>query len=164
MRRQIQGPTGGRLAVHFRSTTDLWETPGPLFRRLDREFRFGLDVCAVAENAKCGRFYSPAEDGLAQRWEGTCWMNPPYGRGIGQWVSKALAEARRDAVVVALVPARTDTRWWHEAVMAAAEIRLVRGRIRFGTAAHAAPFPSAVVVFRGGSGSGPPALSALDAS
>lgn len=160
MKRQPEGPTAGRLAVHFRSTTDLWETPWPFYRRLDREFSFTLDVCAVSQNAKCDRFFSPLDDGLSQPWDGTCWMNPPYGRGIGQWVAKAVTESRRGAVVVALVPARTDTRWWHDGVMAAAEIRFVQGRIRFGAAAHAAPFPSAVVVFRGGGGSGRPAVSA----
>lgn len=155
-------PAGGRLAVHFRTGNPLWETPWPFFRGLDREFHFDLDVCAVAANAKCARFYSPAEDGLCQPWAGACWMNPPYGREIGRWVAKALTESRRGCLVVSLLPARTDTAWWHEYVMPAAEIRLVRGRLKFGGSEHSAPFPSAVVVYRPGIEGGPPRLSTIN--
>lgn len=147
-RSKARRPT--RLAVHYSSDTDLWSTPWEFFRGLDREFRFALDVCAIRENAKCGRFFSPEEDGLAQQWSGVCFMNPPYGRAIGRWVEKAFTESRRGALVVCLLPARTDTGWWQDFVMRAAEIRLVRGRLKFGTAEHSAPFPSAVVVFRPG--------------
>jgi phage N-6-adenine-methyltransferase len=159
---RIEPPGGGRLAVHFRSRTDLWATPWDFFRQLDREFGFDLDVCAVAANAKCPRYFTPEADGLRQEWRGVCWMNPPYGREIGRWVTKALDASLEGAAVVALVPARTDTAWWHAAVMAAAEVRLVRGRLRFGDSPHAAPFPSAVVVFRPQVPAGTPLLSAMD--
>lgn len=77
--------------VMFSSKTDMWATPQPLFDLLDSVFRFDIDVCATAENAKCARFFTDADDGLQQEWRGTCWMNPPYGRGIGEWVKKAHA-------------------------------------------------------------------------
>ncbi len=136
----------------FSSRTDLWETPQDLFDELDREFHFTLDVCAIAENAKCAAFYSPAEDGLAQPWSGVCWMNPPYGRRISLWVAKAWRSAEEGATVVALLPSRTDTAWWHDYVLKAV-CRPVRGRIRFndsnGTNRGArAPFPNVVVVFK----------------
>jgi phage N-6-adenine-methyltransferase len=133
--------------VHFSSKTDLWATPQALFDDLHREFGFTLDVCALPENAKCPSFYTPEDDGLAQDWRGICWMNPPYGRGIGRWVAKAHASARGGATVVALLPARTDTRWWHDYVAGARDLRFLRGRLRFGEATSGAPFPSAVVVF-----------------
>jgi phage N-6-adenine-methyltransferase len=136
-----------KRSVHFRSETDLWETPLDFFAELDAEFRFQLDVCAIAENAKCPRFFSPEEDGLTQTWTGICWMNPPYGRAIGAWIEKAWRSARDGATVVCLVPARTDTRWWHEYVMKASEVRYLRGRLKFGGEENSAPFPSALVVF-----------------
>jgi phage N-6-adenine-methyltransferase len=132
----------------FSSTTDLWATPPHVFAALDREFDFELDVCATAANAKCPRFFNAAQNGLAQEWTGNCWMNPPYGRGIGDWMKKAADSAATGAVVVALAPARTDTNWWQEQVMGrAAEVRLVRGRLRFGDGRGPAPFPSAIVVY-----------------
>jgi phage N-6-adenine-methyltransferase len=138
-----------RMSVHFSSQTDVWATPESLFRELDAEFGFTLDVCALPENAKCGSFYTPEQDGLSQPWTGVCWMNPPYGRTIGSWVEKALASSREGATVVCLIPARTDTAWWHEYVTKADEVRFVRGRLRFGNAQAGAPFPSAIVIFRG---------------
>ena len=153
----------------FASTTDEWPTPPRLFAALDAEFRFSLDVCASASNAKCARYFTREADGLAQDWPGACWMNPPYGVEIGKWVAKAQRESRR-SVVVCLVPARTDTGWWHDHVMRAAEVRFIRGRLSFGgvrqeerraaSGAHNAPFPSVVAVFRPGS-SGPPVCSAI---
>src|SRR5262245_31852405 len=137
-----------RLRVFFSSRTDLWETPTDFFAALDAEFRFTLDVCATRENAKCPLHFSPEVDGLKQQWRGVCWMNPPYGREIEKWVKKAWESSREGATVVCLLPARTDTRWWHDYVMKAGEIRFVQGRLRFGDAAAGAPFPSAVVVFR----------------
>lgn len=129
------------------SLTDEWPTPQALFDELDREFYFTLDPCATAENAKCKRFYTRERDGLQEApWEGRVFMNPPYGREIGLWVEKAYESACEGAVVVCLLPARTDTLWWHRYVMWADEIRLVRGRIKFGTSGNPAPFPSAVVV------------------
>jgi phage N-6-adenine-methyltransferase len=133
--------------VHFSSKTDLWATPQSLFDDLNAEFGFTLDVCALPENAKCASFYTPEIDGLTQDWRGVCWMNPPYGREIGKWVAKAHASAERGATVVALLPARTDTSWWHDYVRQARDIRFLRGRVRFGEATSGAPFPSAVVVF-----------------
>jgi len=133
--------------VHFSSATDLWATPQRLFDELHSEFQFTLDVCAIPENAKCPQFYSPTEDGLSQPWTGVCWMNPPYGRAIGLWVARAYRAALTGATVVALLPARTDTTWWHDYVVKAKDIRFLRGRIRFGEAKYSAPFPSAVVVF-----------------
>ena len=151
-------------SVHFSSATDLWETPWSLFTRLDKQFHFDLDVCALPENAKCQKFFTPKENGLAQRWRGNCWMNPPYGRSIGHWVRKAFESAQSgDATVVSLLPARCDTRWWHQHVMLAAELWLVAGRIRFGTAKAGAPFPSAIVVFRPGTLGADPILRAYPA-
>jgi phage N-6-adenine-methyltransferase len=135
------------MSVHFSSQTDLWATPQDLFDALHREFNFTLDVCATADNAKCEKFYTPADDGLAQSWTGTCWMNPPYGRQLGLWMEKARDAASKGATVVALVPARTDTRWWHDIVQRV-EVRFLPGRLKFGGAKHSAPFPSAIVVFK----------------
>jgi phage N-6-adenine-methyltransferase len=135
----------------FTSATDEWATPGDFFAMLDREFGFTLDVCATAENAKCDRYFTRADDGLSQQWEGVCWMNPPYGRSIGDWVRKAYEASLRGATVVCLIPSRTDTGYWHDYVMRAAEVRLVRGRLHFEgekNKGHNAPFPCAVVVFR----------------
>lgn len=148
MTRPSPAPRPDRLRPLFSSATDLWETPLDLFQELDAEFGFTLDVCAVPANAKCRKFFSPAEDSLKQRWTGMCWMNPPYGRTIGTWVKKAWESAHDGATVVCLLPARTDTKWWHDYVARASEIRYIRGRLRFGTANSGAPFPSAVVVFR----------------
>jgi phage N-6-adenine-methyltransferase len=140
--------TDPSYSVHFSSRTDLWATPQSFFDALDAEFGFVLDVCALPENAKCPRFYSPLENGLQQQWQGVCWMNPPYGREIGRWVEKAFKSAQDGALVVCLVPARTDTNWWHTWVMRASEVRFIRGRLKFGSSKNSAPFPSAVVVFR----------------
>lgn len=136
-------------SVHFSSATDVWATPQSLFDELNAEFAFTLDVCALPENAKCNRYFTPETDGLTQAWLGSCWMNPPYGRTIGQWVGKAYESALQGATVVCLLPSRTDTQWWHEYVTKADEVRFVRGRVRFGNATASAPFPSAIVVFRG---------------
>jgi phage N-6-adenine-methyltransferase len=138
-------------AVHFSSAKMEWETPHYVFDPLDEEFGFTCDVCALPENAKCACFYTPAQDGLCQRWTGVCWCNPPYGREIGPWVRKAYESARDgDCTVCCLVPARTDTRWWHLYVTRSYEIRFFRGRIKFRGSANSAPFPSALVVFRPG--------------
>lgn len=134
-------------SVHFRSDSDDWATPVDLFAELDGEFHFDVDVCASPTNAKCSRFFSREDNGLQQTWSDTCWMNPPYGRSIGLWMAKAWESSQAGATVVCLVPARTDTAWWHE-YATRGEIRYLRGRLRFGNATHSAPFPSAVVVFR----------------
>lgn len=142
-------------SVHFSSRNQEWATPPALFGALDAEFGFTLDACASPENAKVSRYFTPEDDALSQRWEGVVWMNPPYGYGIGKWVEKAYTEAQRGSTVVALVPARTETAWWHDYVMRSAEVRMIRGRINFlgggdGIKGHNAPFPCVVVVFREG--------------
>lgn len=134
-------------AALYSSVKTEWETPPELFARLNREFSFTLDVCATRRNRKCGAYFTLQQDGLRQRWTGACWMNPPYGRAIGTWIRKAREESVRGATVVCLVPARTDTGWWHEDAMKAQEIRLLRGRITFVGARASAPFPSALVIF-----------------
>lgn len=132
-------------ALMFSSKTDMWATPQAFFDELDREFHFTLDACAIKENAKCDRFFSPEDDGISQEWIGTVWCNPPYGRAIGNWVKKA---AESKATVVMLLPARTDTRWFHDYIYQKAEVRFIKGRIKFGESKNAAPFPSMVVIFR----------------
>nr|QOL00348.1 hypothetical protein [uncultured organism] len=138
----------------FASTTDEWHTPQDLFDTLDNEFGFTVDVCASPENTKCASYYTREDDGLEQDWRGAVWMNPPYGRELGLWVRKAYLSTLDGVTAVCLIPARTDTAYWHDYVMRAAEIRLIRGRLSFGGPydgiAHNAPFPSAVVVFRPG--------------
>lgn len=135
-------------AVHFSSRSDEWETPRWLFDALNAEFGFDLDPCCTKENAKCARFFTRDVDGLKQTWgDSTVFMNPPYGRSIGRWMRKAYESAEDGATVVCLIPARTDTQYWHRYAMKG-EIRLIRGRIKFGGAKSGAPFPSAVVIFR----------------
>jgi phage N-6-adenine-methyltransferase len=133
----------------YSSASDLYSSPPDLFRELDR--RFGpltLDVCALPENAKCPNFYTPEQDGLKQPWTGRCWCNPPYGRKIRKWLLKAVKSALTGATVVCLLPARVDTRWWHELVEPyAAVIEFVKGRLLFGGSKNKAPFASVVVVF-----------------
>lgn len=132
----------------FSSATDQWATPQAFFDQWDEVFRFTLDVCADADNAKCARYFTREDDGLAQDWSlDMCWMNPPYGREIGRWVAKAYRESRAGATVVCLLPARTDTAWWHDYVIPMAKVTFIRGRLKFGTATNSAPFPSAVAVF-----------------
>jgi len=135
-----------KMAVHYSSKTELWETPQDFFNKLNDEFGFELDVCALPENAKCRKYYTPSENGLLQEWKGVCWMNPPYGRKIGEWVKKAYESSLNGATVVCLLPARTDTAWWHDYCMKG-EVRLVRGRLKFGGSQWNAPFPNAVVIF-----------------
>lgn len=135
--------------VMFSSKTDLWSTPQDLYDMLNEEFHFTLDVCALPENAKCERYYTPEIDGLSQKWDGVCWCKPPYGREIGKWVAKAVKASEEGATVVMLLPARTDTRWFHDYVYKDyAEIRFIKGRLKFGGAKNAAPFPSMIVIFR----------------
>ena len=130
--------------------TDLYPTPQTFFNRMSKKYGpFEVDVCALPDNAKCVRFFTPEQDGLKQPWVGRCWCNPPYGRTIGQWVRKAWQSSLGGSTVVLLVPARVDVRWWNDYVKPyAAEVEFVKGRLRFGNSDHPAPFPSAVVVFR----------------
>lgn len=131
--------------ILFSSKSEMWETPQELFDNLNAEFHFTVDVCATKDNAKCEKFFTPETDGLKQEWTGVCWCNPPYGRGIVKWMKKAY-ESR--ATVVCLVPARTDTKWFHDFVLGKAEIRFIRGRLKFGNSKNSAPFPSMLVIYR----------------
>lgn len=129
-------------------------TPQHLFDRLNREFGFTIDVAASADNAKCARFYDRAQDALRLPWTGVVWCNPPYGAGLGKWVQKGHDEAKNGSVVVMLLPASTDTIWFHRYCLRA-EIRFIKGRLRFGNTDGTAPFGSMVVIFR-------PTFAALD--
>jgi site-specific DNA-methyltransferase (adenine-specific) len=158
----------------FSSQKDDWETPQGLFDELNREFGFTLDVCATLENRKCAAYYNKQINGLEQPWhKDICWMNPPYGNpeypckpnckkkkcqergyhiteyipGIIDWVKKAYEESLKEATIVCLLPARTDTRWFHEYIYGKAEIRFLQGRLKFVGAKNSAPFPSMIVVF-----------------
>jgi phage N-6-adenine-methyltransferase len=155
----------------YSSKSSRWETPPELFEKLDQEFHFTVDTCAEQHNRKCRRFFSPRIDGLRRSWAGErAWCNPPYGRGVSQWLAKAVAEREQGATVVLLLPARTDTRWWQRFVMPHAdEVRFVEGRVPFvrppaqarpstkstkrkrtsRKRATIAPFPSVLVIFRG---------------
>lgn len=140
------------MSVHYSSATDLHETPQAFFDKLDAVYHFGLDPCTNGSkknggNAKCERYFTKAQDGLIQPWFGNVFMNPPYGREIGWWMKKANDEVANGNAecVVCLVPARTDTRWWHEQVVQN-KVEFIRGRLKFGNAKNSAPFPSAVVI------------------
>lgn len=127
-----------------------WETPDLLFEQWDKEYRFTLDVCATSENAKCSRFFSPEDDGLSQSWRGfSCWCNPPYGRDVGAWVQKAELEARdHRTTVVMLLPAKTDTAWFHDYVWKPGPvITFYRGRVHFKNGGRPR-FASMVVVWQ----------------
>ena len=136
--------------VLYSSKNDVWATPQAFFDTLNEEFQFTLDACALPENAKCRLFFSPQEDGLFQDWSGhTVFCNPPYGKKIAVWVEKGYMESRKDNTkVVMLLPARTDTTYFHRFIYnIAREIRFIKGRLKFGNAMNSAPFPSMVVVF-----------------
>lgn len=134
------------MNVHFSSKSNEWSTPADLFAKLDAEFHFTLDPCCTHENAKCEHHYTINENGLTQSWDGeTVFVNPPYGREIGKWVRKA---SETKGTVVMLIPARTDTSYFHDYVLGKAEIRFIRGRLKFGNSTQGAPFPSLIVIFR----------------
>lgn len=137
------------LAVHFSTEVHTWETPREFFAKLNDEFGFTLDAAASAENALCARFIDKATDALTQPWEGVVWCNPPYGSDLPKFVRKGYAESLRGATVVFLIPARTDTKVWHEVILPHAEVRFVPGRLKFSGHKNSAPFPSAIVIFRG---------------
>lgn len=142
-------PATGAMAVHYSSDRHDWATPPDLFALIDAEFHFTLDVCATAVSAKCHLYFTPEIDGLEQNWAGhVCWMNPPYGDEIAQWMDKARREGEA-TTVVCLVPARVDTGWWWDNAIYG-EIRFLKGRVRFlqpDAEPTGAPFPSALVVF-----------------
>lgn len=138
----------GMNGVHFTSKSNEWETPQDLFDRLNEEFKFTLDAAATPENAKCDRFFTYIQNGLAQSWEGErVWLNPPYGVDLPKWIQKAATEPSE--VTVMLIPARTDTRAWHSFIFDRADIRWIKGRVRFSGHKKDAPFASAIVIFRG---------------
>lgn len=132
----------------FSSKTDLWSTPQDFFDKLNNEFHFTLDPCATDENAKCSTYYTIEDDGLKQDWSGhIVFCNPPYGRKIGDWVKKCYKESLKGTTIVMLIPARTDTAYFHDYIYGKAELRFVRGRLKFGEAKQGAPFPSMVVIY-----------------
>lgn len=138
------------------SKSNEWETPHELFNELDDEFCFTLDPCSTDLNAKCARHYTAEDDGLTKSWANErVFCNPPYGRDIAKWVKKC-HESVSDGgaeVVVALIPARTDTRYFHEHIYRKAEIRFIRGRVKFerwGVAGQSTPFPSMICIWRRG--------------
>ena len=140
-------------AALLSSATEEWATPDDFFRVLDAEFHFTLDPCSTDANAKCAKHYTKAQDGLAQDWTGErVFCNPPYGREMPKWIAKCAEHGMRGGVAVMLIPARTDTRAFHDYIYHKAEIRFIRGRLKFGGSKNSAPFPSMVVVFKPGMG------------
>ena len=152
--------TDAQLKTQFSSQRDTWETPQDFFDRYDRVYHFNLDAASSDENAKCEKHFTIKDDGLKQNWAGhTVWLNPPYGRQIGKWVQKAYEESLKpDTTVVCLLPARTDTKWFHD-YCTKGEITFVRGRLKFINRnlpsyredgkfqKSPAPFPSMLVFF-----------------
>ncbi len=129
----------GKTTVHFTACRDNWKTPKAFYKALDAEFNFDHDPCPA----------NPKFDGLTTPWGKRNFVNPPYGRVIGKWLAKAVVEQSHGNTSVFLIPSRTDTAWWHDYCMNANEIRFVRGRLCFDDQPNPAPFPSAVVIFRG---------------
>lgn len=135
------------LQVHFSSQSNEWSTPQAFYDQLNKEFNFTLDPCATDGNAKCPKYYTQSTGGLAQSWDNeTVFCNPPYGRELKHWVKKS-SEAV-GGVVVMLIPARTDTTYFHNYIYNKSEIRFIRGRLKFGDSKNSAPFPSMLVIFR----------------
>ena len=140
--------------IFFSSESNEWATPQSLFDELDKEFHFTLDPCCTHENAKCKRHFTVEEDGLRQNWGGeSVFCNPPYGKGIHKWVEKAWKESTKpNTIVVMLIPARTDTRYFHDYILHRSEIRFIKNRLDFNDQGGRAPFPSILVIFRSGGG------------
>jgi len=139
------------MEVHYSSKSNEWATPQNLFDELNDEFNFTLDPCATDENAKCSKYFTIEDDGLSKDWSNeVVFMNPPYGREIKKWIKKAYEESLSGATVVCLIPARTDTAYWHDFIFDKADdIRFLRGRLKFGNSKNSAPFPSSIVVYQG---------------
>jgi phage N-6-adenine-methyltransferase len=133
--------------MEFSKEIDSWYTPQYLYDELNKEFNFTLDPCASDFNHKCDKYYTEKEDGLAQNWDGErVYMNPPYDKSIAKWVRKA---SSAKALVVCLLPVRTDTQWWHDHIIKPQrEVRFIKGRLKFGGRTDVARFPSAIVIFR----------------
>lgn len=140
------------MAIHeslYSSRSEEWTTPQDFYDKLNKEFDFTLDPCATDENHKTSLYFTKEQDGLAQDWGTyTVFCNPPYGKQISRWCFKARSSAQGGATVVLLVPSRTDTRWFHEHVYGKAELRFVRGRLKFGDGKQSAPFPSLIAIYR----------------
>lgn len=134
----------------FSSNSDEWATPQWLFDELNKEFNFTLDPCATEENHKVSNYLTKESNGLAISWGGyNVFCNPPYSQ-IDKWVEKAFRETRNDnTIVVLLIPSRTDTRYFHNYIYQRAEIRFIKGRLKFNESKNSAPFPSMIVIFRG---------------
>lgn len=135
--------------LHFSSKDMTWETPQAFYDELNKEFNFTLDPCCTKETAKCEKFYTPIENGLFSTWCGErVFMNPPYGREIVNWVERAYNEHDiNGTLIVGLLPARTDTQWFHRYIYNKTEIRFIKGRLKFGNSKNSAPFPSMVVIW-----------------
>lgn len=122
------------------SSVDLnWQTPDNVYEELNKEFCFDYDPCPN----------QPFTDGLNESWGKCNFVNPPYGREVGKWLKKGYEEWQKGKTVVFLIASRTDTKWWHEYVMKATEIRFIKGRLKFKGAKNSAPFPSAIIIFKG---------------
>ncbi len=134
------------MNIHFSSKSCEWETPQDLFDKYNAIYNFETDLAATSENKKCDKYYTKEDNSLIYPWRGICWLNPPYGREIGVWMAKAYSSGRMGATIICLIPARTDTSWWHEYVMKG-EIEFIRGRLKFNGHKNSAPFPSAIVIF-----------------
>jgi len=136
----------------FSSEDTSWETPSLLFNTLNSEFNFTLDPCCTKSTAKCNKYYTEKENGLIQDWsQDVVFVNPPYGRQVKFWVEKAFNEYIKGATVVMLLPARTDTKWFHDYIYGIAEIRFMKGRVKFlinKKELNPAPFPSMIVIFK----------------
>ena len=136
--------------VMFSSKTNEWATPQWFFDELCAEFNFTLDPASTRENAKCIKHYTVDEDGLSQDWSGeTVFCNPPYGRETKKWVEKAYFESKKGVTTVLLLPCRPDVSYFHDYILPFAEVRFIRGRLKFGGSKNSAPFPSMVAIFRG---------------
>lgn len=137
----------------FTAKQSNWATPHYIYSFLDRIFYFEHDLCADDSNAKSDSFITKRTDAFSVEWNGSCFMNPPYGKQIKNWVRKAYLEGSREGnTIVCLIPSRTDSSWWHDYVMKSAEIWFIRKRIKFQGAKYNAPFPSCVVIFNGNEG------------
>lgn len=135
--------------ILFSSEKEDWSTPQNLFDKLDKYYHFEVDVCANEFNHKCDKYFTKDQDGLKQDWTGTVWCNPPYGRKVGDWVKKAYdSHLKYKNTIVMLLPARTDTKWFHGYIYNKAEIRFIKGRLKFGNSTNSAPFPSMIIIFK----------------
>lgn len=140
------------MKVHYSSNSNEWATPNYVFNKLKTRFNFTLDPCCTKETARCKKFYTIKEDGLIQDWsKDITFCNPPYGRKIGLWVKKAYEESQKGGIVVMLIPARTDTKYFEKYCTKASQIIFISGRIKFvqgNNKPAPAPFPSCIVVFK----------------